>query len=161
MIYKIIFAVIIFLLNMLIIKDEILNYSKEAKIMLLFLSLLWFPAFFMELRTTIYIMMTTMVICIVSSKISCSDNSYLTEAKKFCLLIISFCLFVLIPCMKIFEIVSLKEVKIENWFFLKSLISFLVYVFSINLADIITIPIFGKEETGKTQIALSEDDDNL
>ena len=161
MIYKIIFSIAIFLLNFLIIKDEIQNYSKKAKIMLLLLSLLWFPAFLMELRTTIYIMMTTMVICIVSSKISCSDNSYLTEAKKFCLLIISFCLFVLIPCMKIFEIVSLKEVKIENWFFLKSLISFLVYVFSTNLSDIITSPILGKEKTAEFQIVLSEDDEDL
>ena len=63
--------------------------------------------------------------------------------------------------MKIFEIVSLKEVKIENWFFLKSLISFLVYVFSTNLSDIITSPILGKEKTAEFQIALSEDDDNL
>ena len=161
MIYKIIFSIAIFILNFMIIKDEIPNYSKKAKIMLLFLSLLWLPAFLMELRTTIYIMMITMLICIVSSKISCSDNSYLTEAKKFCLLIISFCLFVLIPCMKIFEIVSLKEVKIENWFFLKSLISFLVYVFSTNLSDIITSPILGKEKTAEFQIVLSEDDEDL
>ena len=33
MIYKIIFAIVIFLLNMLIIKDEIPNYSKESNIM--------------------------------------------------------------------------------------------------------------------------------
>lgn len=160
MIYKTIFATVIFLLNLLIVKDEIPNYSKEAKIMLLLLSLLWFPAFLMELRTAIYIMMITMLICIVSTKISCSDNSSLTDAKKFCLLIISL-LLALIPFIKVFEIVLFREVKIENWFFLKFLISFLIYVFSINLADIITIPIFGKEETGKTQIALSEDDDNL
>ena len=160
MIYKIIFSIAIFLLNLLIVKDEIPNYSKEAKIMLLLLSLLWFPVFLMELRTTIYIMMITMLICIVSSKISCSDNSSLTDAKKFCLLIIS-SLLALIPFIKVFEIVLFREVKIENWFFLKFLISFLIYGFSINLADIITIPIFGKEETAKTQIVLSEDDDNL
>ena len=160
MIYKIIFSITIFVLNFMIIKDEIPNYSKEEKIMLLLLSLLWFPVFLMELRTTIHIMMTTMIICIVSSKISCSDNSDSTDAKKFCLLIISF-LLVLIPCMKISEIVSLKEVKIGNWFFLKLLISFLVYGFSINLTDIITVPIFEKEETAENQIAMSEDDDNL
>jgi len=82
MIYKIIFSITIFVLNFMIIKDEIPNYSKEAKIMLLLLSLLWFPVFLMELRTTIHIMMTTMIICIVSSKISCSDNSDSTDAKK-------------------------------------------------------------------------------
>lgn len=68
MIYKIIFSIAIFILSFMIIKDEIQNYSKEAKIMLLFLSILWFPVFLMELRTMIYIIMTTMLICIAFSE---------------------------------------------------------------------------------------------
>lgn len=71
MTYKIIFSITIFILNFLIIKDEILNYSKEAKIILLFLSILWFPVFLMELRTTIYIIMTTMLI-----RIAFSENNF-------------------------------------------------------------------------------------
>lgn len=68
MIYKIIFSISIFILNFIIIKDEIPNYSKETKIILFFFSILWFPAFLMELKTTIYIMMTTMLIYIASSE---------------------------------------------------------------------------------------------
>lgn len=68
---------------------------------------------------------------------------------------------VFIPYAKIFEILLSGEIKIENWFYLKFLISFLIYGFSLNLTDVITIPILEKEETSKTQIALSEDDDNL
>lgn len=89
MIYKIIFAIIIFLLNMLIIKDEIPNYSKEAKIILLFLSILWFPVFLMELRTTIYIIMITMLI-----RIAFSENnffSYNVSALKYYFLFLHIC----------------------------------------------------------------------
>ena len=63
MIYKIIFSITIFILNFLIIKDEIPNYSKEAKIMLLILLLLWFPAFLMEAKIAVNVMMITMLMC--------------------------------------------------------------------------------------------------
>ena len=64
MIYKIIFSIAIFILNFMIIKDEISNYSKEAKIMLLLLSMLWFPAFFMETKVAVNVMMITMLMCV-------------------------------------------------------------------------------------------------
>ena len=63
MIYKIIFSITIFILNFLIIKDEIPNYSKEAKIMLLILLLLWFLAFLMEAKIAVNVMMITMLMC--------------------------------------------------------------------------------------------------
>jgi hypothetical protein len=54
MIYKIIFSIAIFILNFMIIKDEILNYSRKVKILLLIFSLLWFLTFFMGMRGTIF-----------------------------------------------------------------------------------------------------------
>lgn len=69
MIYKIIFSIAIFILNFWIIKDEILNYSRKIKILLLIFSLLWFLTFFMEMRGTIFFIMVTMLIFKFSSKI--------------------------------------------------------------------------------------------
>ena len=69
MIYKIIFSIAIFILNFWIIKDEILNYSRKIKILLLIFSLLWFLTFFMEMRGTIFFIMITMLIFKFSSKI--------------------------------------------------------------------------------------------
>lgn len=69
MIYKIIFSIAIFILNFMIIKDEILNYSRKVKILLLIFSLLWFLTFFMGMRGTIFFIMVTMLIFKFSSKI--------------------------------------------------------------------------------------------
>ena len=69
MTYKIIFSIAIFILNFMIIKDEILNYSRKVKILLLIFSLLWFITFFMEMRGTIFFIMVTMLIFKFSSKI--------------------------------------------------------------------------------------------
>lgn len=45
MIYKIIFSIAIFILNFMIIKEEISNYSRKVKILLLIFSMLWFLTF--------------------------------------------------------------------------------------------------------------------
>lgn len=108
MIYKIIFSIAIFLLNLLIIKDEILNYSKETKIMLLILSLLWFPAFLMEAKIAVDVMMITMIMCIGSS-----ENSILkffnTEAFK-----IIFLLFILVQCWEMASMLFSKEIMNDS-----------------------------------------------
>ena len=69
MIYKIIFSIAIFILNFMIIKEEISNYSRKVKILLLIFSMLWFLTFFMEMSGTIFLIMVTMLIFKFSSKI--------------------------------------------------------------------------------------------
>lgn len=143
MICKIIFAVIIFLLNMLIIKDEIPNYSKEAKIILLFLSILWFPVFLMELRTTIYIIMVTMLICIASSE----NNffSYNVSALKFYFLSFTYLLILLFPIFKTFSVI-LRNVGIPLKVDLEeSFISILVYFLALYLNEAVTENSFCEE----------------
>ena len=128
LVYKIIFSIAIFLLNFLIIKDEISNYSRKAKIMLLLLSLLWFPAFLMELRTTIYIMMTTMLICVASSE----NNffSYNVVALKSYFLSFAYLLILFFPIFKTFSVILKNngiplKVDLEE-FFISILVYFLV-----------------------------------
>lgn len=53
---------------MLIIKDEIPNYSKKTKILLLILSILWFPSFLMEAKIAVNVMIITMLMFIGSSE---------------------------------------------------------------------------------------------
>ena len=131
MIYKIIFAVIIFLLNMLIIKDEILNYSKEAKIMLLLLSLLWFPAFFMEAKIAVNVMMITMLMCIGSSEISIL-KIFNTDAFKIILL-----LFLFVQCWEMASTLFSKEIMNNTQLLLRGLLSSFSSLISIFLIIIV------------------------
>ena len=103
MIYKIIFSITIFILNFLIIKDEIPNYSKEAKIMLLILLLLWFPAFLMEAKIAVNVMMITMLMCIGSSEISVF-KIFNTDTFK-----IIFLLFLFVQCWEMASMLFFKR----------------------------------------------------
>lgn len=131
MIYKIIFSIAIFLLNLLIIKDEILNYSKETKIMLLILSLLWFPAFLMEAKIAVDVMMITMIMCIGSS-----ENSILkffnTEAFK-----IIFLLFILVQCWEMASMLFSKEIMNDTWLLIRGLFSSFTTLISLLLLVVI------------------------
>lgn len=131
MIYKIIFSITIFILNFLIIKDEIPNYSKEAKIMLLILLLLWFPAFLMEVKIAVNVMMITMLMCIGSS-----ENSILrifnTDAFK-----IIFLLFLFVQCWEIASMLFSKEIMNDIWISLRAIFSSISSLISTCLIVII------------------------
>ena len=131
MIYKIIFSITIFILNFLIIKDEIPNYSKEAKIMLLILLLLWFPAFLMEAKIAVNVMMITMLMCIGSS-----ENSILrifnTDAFK-----IIFLLFLFVQCWEIASMLFSKEIMNDIWISLRAIFSSISSLISTCLIVII------------------------
>ena len=111
MIYKIIFSIVIFILNFMIIKDEISNYSKEAKIMLLLLSMLWFPAFFMEAKVAVNVMMITMLMCVSSSEISVL-RIFNTDIFK-----IIFLLFFCTQCWEMASMLFLKEIMNDTWLY--------------------------------------------
>ena len=131
MIYKIIFSIVIFILNFMIIKDEISNYSKEAKIMLLILLLLWFPAFLMEVKIAVNVMMITMLMCIGSS-----ENSILrifnTDAFK-----IIFLLFLFVQCWEIASMLFSKEIMNDIWISLRAIFSSISSLISTCLIVII------------------------
>ena len=131
MIYKIIFSIVIFILNFMIIKDEIPNYSKEAKIMLLILLLLWFPAFLMEVKIAVNVMMITMLMCIGSS-----ENSILrifnTDAFK-----IIFLLFLFVQCWEIASMLFSKEIMNDIWISLRAIFSSISSLISTCLIVII------------------------
>ena len=131
MIYKIIFSIAIFILNFMIIKDKIPNYSKEAKIMLLSLSLLWFPAFFMEAKIAVNVMMITMLICIGSSEISIL-KIFNTHAFKIILL-----LFLFVQCWEMASMLFLKEIMNNTQLLLRGLLSSFSSLISIFLIIIV------------------------
>ena len=111
MIYKIIFSIVIFILNFMIIKDEISNYSKEAKIMLLLLSMLWFPAFFMEAKVAVNVMMITMLMCVSFSEISVL-RIFNTDIFK-----IIFLLFFCTQCWEMASMLFSKEIMNDTWLY--------------------------------------------
>lgn len=145
MIYKIIFAIVIFLLNMLIIKDEILNYSRKVKILLLIFSLLWFLTFFMGMRGTIFFIMVTMLIFKFSSKIyvnSIDEMDFYWENIYF---VVSLLLF-----FKVYPFTFLN-LRITPLLVFEFIIFYSTFFVSMSLV----------REKMKIQIAMSEKDDNL
>lgn len=145
MIYKIIFSIAIFILNFMIIKDEVLNYSRKVKILLLIFSMLWFLAFFMEMRGTIFFIMVTMLIFKFSSKIyvnSIDEMDFYWENIYF---VVSF----------------LLSFKIYPFTFLNfSITPLLVFEFIIFYSTFFVSMILVREKM-KIQIATSEKDNNL
>lgn len=131
MIYKIIFSIAIFLLNLLIIKDEILNYSKETKIMLLILSLLWFPAFLMEAKIAVDVMIITMLMFIGSS-----ENSILKIFNADIFEII-FLLFLLVQCWEMASMLFSREIMNDTWLLLRGLFSSFTTLISLLLIVVI------------------------
>ena len=131
MIYKIIFSIAIFLLNFLIIKDEIQNYNKKAKIMLLLLSLLWFLAFFMEVKIAVNVMMITMLMCIGSSEISVF-KIFNTDTFK-----IIFLLFLFVQCWEMASMLFSKEIMNDTQLLLRGLLSSFSSLISIFLIVIV------------------------
>mgnify|MGYP000000115091 CR=1 FL=1 len=131
MIYKIIFSITIFILNFLIIKDEIPNYSKEAKIMLLILLLLWFPAFLMEAKIAVNVMMITMLMCIGSSEISVF-KIFNTDTFK-----IIFLLFLFVQCWEMASMLFSKEIMNDTWILLRNILSSFSSLISLLLIVII------------------------
>ena len=145
MIYKIIFSIAIFILNFMIIKDEVLNYSRKVKILLLIFSMLWFLAFFMEMRGTIFFIMVTMLIFKFSSKIyvnSIDEMDFYWE--------------------NIYIVVSLLlSFKVYPFIFLNLRITpLLVFEFIIFYSTFFVSMILVREKM-KIQIATSEKDNNL
>jgi len=129
----------------MIIKDEILNYSRKIKILLLIFSMLWFLAFFMEMKGTIFLIMVTMLIFKFSSKIY--TNSI--DEMDFYLEIIYF------------AVSSLLFFKIHPFTFLNlNITPLLVFEFIIFYSTIFVSMSLVREKM-KTQIATSEKDGNL
>ena len=128
MIYKIIFSITIFILNFLIIKDEIPNYSKEAKIMLLILLLLWFPAFLMEAKIAVNVMMITMLMCIGSSEISVF-KIFNTDTFKI--------IFFFVQCWEMASMLFSKEIMNDTWILLRNILSSFSSLISLLLIVII------------------------
>lgn len=131
MIYKIIFSIAIFLLNLLIIKDEILNYSKKTKILLLILSILWFPSFLMEAKIAVNVMIITMLMFIGSSEISIL-KIFNTEAFK-----IIFLLFIGVQCWEMASILFSKEAINDTWILLGNILSSFSSLISLLLIVVI------------------------
>jgi len=131
MIYKIIFSIAIFLLNLLIIKDEILNYSKKTKILLLILSILWFPSFLMEAKIAVNVMIITMLMFIGSS-----ENSILKIFNTDIFEII-FLLFLLVQCWEMASMLFSKEIMNDTWLLLRGLFSSFTTLISLLLIVVI------------------------
>ena len=145
MIYKIIFSIAIFILNFMIIKDEILNYSRKVKILLLIFSLLWFLTFFMGMRGTIFFIMVTMLIFKFSSKIyvnSIDEMDFYWENIYF---VVSLLLF-----FKVYPFTFLN-LRITPLLVFEFIIFYSTFFVSMSLV----------REKIKIQIAMSEKDDNL
>lgn len=145
MIYKIIFSIAIFILNFMIIKDEILNYSRKVKILLLIFSLLWFLTFFMGMRGTIFFIMVTMLIFKFSSKIyvnSIDEMDFYWENIYFVVSLLLF--FKVYP----FTFLNLRIIPLLVFEFI---IFYSTFFVSMSLV----------REKMKIQIAMSEKDDNL
>jgi len=145
MIYKIIFSIAIFILNFMIIKDEILNYSRKVKILLLIFSLLWFLTFFMGMRGTIFFIMVTMLIFKFSSKIyvnSIDEMDFYWENIYF---VVSLLLF-----FKVYPFTFLN-LRITPLLVFEFIIFYSTFFVSMSLV----------REKMKIQIAMSEKDDNL
>lgn len=145
MIYKIIFSIAIFILNFMIIKDEILNYSRKVKILLLIFSLLWFLTFFMGMRGTIFFIMVTMLIFKFSSKIyvnSIDEMDFYWENIYF---VVSLLLF-----FKVYPFTFLN-LRITPLLVFEFIIFYSTFFVSMSLV----------REKMKIQIAMSEKDDNF
>ena len=145
MIYKIIFSIAIFILNFMIIKDEILNYSRKVKILLLIFSLLWFLTFFMGMRGTFFFIMVTMLIFKFSSKIyvnSIDEMDFYWENIYF---VVSLLLF-----FKVYPFTFLN-LRITPLLVFEFIIFYSTFFVSMSLV----------REKMKIQIAMSEKDDNL
>ena len=145
MIYKIIFSIAIFILNFMIIKDEILNYSRKIKILLLLLSSFWFLTFFMGMRGTIFFIMVTMLIFKFSSKIyvnSIDEMDFYWENIYF---VVSLLLF-----FKVYPFTFLN-LRITPLLVFEFIIFYSTFFVSMSLV----------REKMKIQIAMSEKDDNL
>ena len=112
MIYKIIFSITIFILNFLIIKDEIPNYSKEAKI-------------------AVNVMMITMLMCIGSSEISVF-KIFNTDTFK-----IIFLLFLFVQCWEMASMLFSKEIMNDTWLLLRGLFSSFTTLISLLLIVVI------------------------
>lgn len=145
MIYKIIFSIAIFILNFMIIKDEILNYSRKVKILLLIFSMLWFLAFFMEMRGTIFFIMVTMLIFKFSSKIYANSIDEMDFYWKNIYFVVSF----------------LLSFKIYPFTFLNFSITPLLAFEFIIFGSTVFVSMSLVREKMKTQIAPSEKDGNL
>jgi hypothetical protein len=145
MIYKIIFSIAIFILNFMIIKEEISNYSRKVKILLLIFSMLWFLTFFMEMSGTIFLIMVTMLIFKFSSKIytnSIDEMDFYWE--------------------NIYFVVSLLlSFKVYPFTFLNLRITLLLVFEFIIFYSTFFVSMSLVREKMKTQIAMSEKDDNL
>ena len=145
MIYKIIFSIAIFILNFMIIKDEILNYSRKVKILLLIFALLWFHTFVMGMRGTIFFIMVTMLIFKFSSKIyvnSIDEMDFYWENIYF---VVSLLLF-----FKVYPFTFLN-LRITPLLVFEFIIFYSTFFVSMSLV----------REKMKIQIAMSEKDDNL
>lgn len=145
MIYKIIFSIAIFILNFMIIKDEVLNYSRKVKILLLIFSMLWFLAFFMEMRGTIFFIMVTMLIFKFSSKIYANSIDEMDFYWENIYFVVSF----------------LLSFKIYPFTFLNFSITPLLAFEFIIFGSTVFVSMSLVREKMKTQIAPSEKDGNL
>lgn len=145
MIYKIIFSIAIFILNFMIIKDEVLNYSRKVKILLLIFSKLWFLAFFMEMRGTIFFIMVTMLIFKFSSKIYANSIDEMDFYWENIYFVVSF----------------LLSFKIYPFTFLNFSITPLLAFEFIIFGSTVFVSMSLVREKMKTQIAPSEKDGNL
>ena len=129
----------------MIIKDEILNYSRKVKILLLIFSLLWFLTFFMGMRGTIFFIMVTMLIFKFSSKIyvnSIDEMDFYWENIYF---VVSLLLF-----FKVYPFTFLN-LRITPLLVFEFIIFYSTFFVSMSLV----------REKMKIQIAMSEKDDNL
>lgn len=145
MIYKIIFSIAIFILNFMIIKDEILNYSRKVKILLLIFSLLWFLTFFMGMRGTIFFIMVTMLIFKFSSKIYVNSIDEMDFYWENIYIVVS-----LLLSFKVYPFTFLN-LRITPLLVFEFIIFYSTFFVSMSLV----------REKMKTQIAMSEKDDNL
>ena len=145
MIYKIIFSIAIFILNFMIIKDEVLNYSRKVKILLLIFSMLWFLAFFMAMRGTIFFIMVTMLIFKFSSKIYANSIDEMDFYWENIYFVVSF----------------LLSFKIYPFTFLNFSITPLLAFEFIIFGSTVFVSMSLVREKMKTQIAPSEKDGNL
>ena len=145
MIYKIIFSIAIFILNFMIIKDEILNYSRKVKILLLIFSLLWFLTFFMGMRGTIFFIMVTMLIFKFSSKIYVNLIDEMDFYWENIYFVVSLLLF-----FKVYPFTFLN-LRITPLLVFEFIIFYSTFFVSMSLV----------REKMKIQIAMSEKDDNL
>ena len=145
MIYKIIFSIAIFILNFMIIKDEILNYSRKVKILLLIFSLLWFLTFFMGMRGTIFFIMVTMLIFKFSSKIYVNSIDEIDFYWENIYFVVSLLLF-----FKVYPFTFLN-LRITPLLVFEFIIFYSTFFVSMSLV----------REKMKIQIAMSEKDDNL